>query len=404
MNKRILLVGNYPPPYGGVPTHIEYLSSFLKDKGWEVYILSFAGNKVWSKQWESNIEGVTIYRPSRIFKFLRLLSNPYIFYDSWQCKSFFVKDPRMFLACLNICHLIRYIVERNNIKVISAYHLTAGFAAAKISAQMGIPGILTVFGEIYDKPSRYLRLRSEVEAACRSSRMVTSCSKHGVNSLKQIGLDITAEHVYYGIDTSRFSPNQDGKAMREKLGISRDDYVFIYVGRMVEEMGLHILIEAIPIILEKRDNSKFLIIGAEGKLTPTALNLQRRYPEQVIVYPNVETNELSLLYAAADCCVTPSINMRALLGLAPAEAMASGRPAIVTDIGGGPEVVENGVTGILIKPGKVDALVAAAIKMIDNPFLGKEMGIKGRQRVLEFFDKDRTNEKMEKIFLELVET
>jgi glycosyltransferase involved in cell wall biosynthesis len=91
------------------------------------------------------------------------------------------------------------------------------------------------------------------------------------------------------------------------------------------------------------------------------------------------------------------------LGLAIAEAMASGKPAIVADAGGGREVLGEGGAGSLFPPAAPEALAQAIVEMLGNPAMMCSAGRLGRQRAEDLFDKDRTNRAMEDIFREVVE-
>ena len=94
--------------------------------------------------------------------------------------------------------------------------------------------------------------------------------------------------------------------------------------------------------------------------------MEKRFPENVFVAPNLETEQLPLFQSAADIAVVPSINERACLGLSIAEAMASENPVIVSDVGGGPIIVEDGISGILFPPGDSLALAASIVSLLDT--------------------------------------
>jgi hypothetical protein len=80
MNKKrsILLFGNYPPPFGGVPVHLKYLAPYLAQKGWSVHVLSMAGNQNWVRVPSQAMDGCTIHRPSLLDRCLSFV-NPHFF-------------------------------------------------------------------------------------------------------------------------------------------------------------------------------------------------------------------------------------------------------------------------------------------------------------------------------------
>jgi glycosyltransferase involved in cell wall biosynthesis len=308
-------------------------------------------------------------------------------------------SPRLFLGCLALSAFARDLVRRYDLQVISAYHLlAAGLASAWVAEELGLPLVTTVFGEIHAEPDRYRRRRAEVKYILESSRRVLSPSQHCAASLRLLGLP-SAEVVYYGIDTSRFRPGLDGSGIRRQLGLAEGDFVVLFVARMVREMGLHVLLASIPEVVRDR-NIRFIIAGTSGELKDDAQSAASRYPGQVFVFPNVGPEELPLLYAAATVAVTPSINQRACLGLAVAEAMASGKPVIVSRVGGGPELLTEGETGLLVAPNDPAALAQAILGLARQPERLDRMGQLGRDRATRDFDARVTSRKMEEIFLE----
>jgi glycosyltransferase involved in cell wall biosynthesis len=396
----ILLFGNHPPPFGGVPTHLHYLSSYLAEHGWRVHVLSMAGPRRGPEA-----DHYTVHRPPRgeLYRALArdLLARPGTrLSQAWRRSRLMADSPRLFLGCLALSAFARDLVRRYDLQVIGAYHLlAAGLASAWIAEELGLPLVTTVFGEIHAEPDRYRRRRAEVQFILESSRRVLSPSQHCAASLRLLGLP-PAEVVYYGIDTSRYRPGLDGSNIRRRLGLAEGDFVVLFVARMVREMGLHVLLASIPEVVQGADNVRFIIAGTSGELKDDAQSAASRYPGQVFVFPDVGPDELPLLYAAASIAVTPSINQRACLGLAVAEAMASGKPVIVSRVGGGPELLTEGETGLLVPPNDPPALAHAILGLARQPERLHRMGELGRNRAIRDFDARVSSRKMEEIFLE----
>jgi glycosyltransferase involved in cell wall biosynthesis len=100
--------------------------------------------------------------------------------------------------------------------------------------------------------------------------------------------------------------------------------------------------------------------------------------------------------------VVPSISARACLGLAIAEALASGKPVVASDVGGGPEIVQHDKTGVLVPPADSMALAAGVSSLLRDSARRERLAAAGRRRVLQHFDKDATNRTMEARFLDLL--
>ena len=125
------------------------------------------------------------------------------------------------------------------------------------------------------------------------------------------------------------------------------------------------------------------------------------WPGRISVAIDVPEGELGGFFTAATVVVAPTIGARACGSLAAAEAMAAGKPVVATRIGGIPEYVSDGVTGLLIPPGDSGALVDAVVSLLDDSARSAEFGRRGRERVAELFDARRTSAAIEKLFREV---
>jgi len=84
------------------------------------------------------------------------------------------------------------------------------------------------------------------------------------------------------------------------------------------------------------------------------------------------------------------------------EAMALGKPVVATAVGGVPEVVADGQTGILVQPGDPAALAAAVVELLSDPARAEEMGERGRQRAAAHFDIAEMLERTKAVYADLV--
>lgn len=399
--RAILLIGNYPPPYGGVPTHLKYLAPHLVGRGWDVHVLT----QKYREPPEERVDRFTVYGLASRLLPTRLAYAAIEARKAWHARSVVqASGPRELLRCLEMYRRAAAIVTANPVRIISAYHVfPSGLVALWLAQETGLPFVTTIFGELYWDPEWARRQRHLVREVLEGSARLLSCSRHCAESPKAVGLSHVAEVVYYGIDVERFSPAHDGQRLRARLGMAPDDPTVLFVGRMVREMGLHTLLSAIPRVLQARARVRFVIAGQAGALHDEAMQLRETYPEAIHVLADVGDDDLPLLYAAAHLVVVPSANERACLGLAAAEAMASGKPVIVTTAGGGPEVLIDDETGLLIPPENPEALAKAILRVVADPICAGEMGRRGRERACELFDKNRTNATMARIFTEVAD-
>lgn len=397
--KSILILGNYPPPYGGVPRHIENLAPYLVEKGWDVHILPVGRSGVEKKN------GITIYkyhRIKKIFIFLKSLLTLKMKSDL-RLRTVLLDSPMRWLSYMLKASMGRQIIKKNRINIISAYNLLSNVpAGAILSEEYNIPLVVNNLGEIYEAKDYFKKHIDMLKYICSIGAKFLSLTSHCAESYKILGLSPEVEIVNYGIDTNRFSPNNDGSIIRQRLGISNKDKLVLFVGRMIREMGLHTVLEVAPQLLLKSDKVKFLIIGGKGDLYESAIQLSRRYKKHVFVFSNVPLEDLPLYYSASNILVAPTKGDRACGSLAAAEAMATGKPVIASKVGGIPEIVIDGETGLLIPPEDPLALEKAILDLLKDESLIKKMEVRGRIQAKTYLDKDKTNLKMEKIYSEIV--
>jgi L-malate glycosyltransferase len=402
--KHILLIGNHPPPYGGVPVHIEQLAPFLVQRGWKVVVLSLMSQAPSDlPEVQDHPGGYTIYRPRFKHKLLAMFSPQGALITLFLALPFLRKSLTTYLSHIGIFFYTRRLAIRHDIRVVSAYHvLTAGLLGAWLKRVTGMPLVTTIFGEAYRERDLYGRLAKLVREVVESSDVLLSCSGHCAKSLAPLGYQKPVETVIYGIDIDRFKPENSGAEMRTNLGISPSALVIGFVARMVSEMGLHVVLSLAKRMLESGQPVHFLIAGTAGELTAAANELHDEFPDRVHVIANLSADLLPKCYAASDIVVVPSINERACLGLAIAEAMATGKVVVASRVGGHPEVITDRQNGLLVEPESAESLrVAIETLMADETGLMERLRSAARHEALARFDMRDTLNRMEQIFCEL---
>jgi glycosyltransferase involved in cell wall biosynthesis len=146
-----------------------------------------------------------------------------------------------------------------------------------------------------------------------------------------------------------------------------------------------------------------LIVGGSGELREEAERAAGRWAGRVSVVADASESDLPGCYAAATVVVAPTIGARACGSLASAEAMAAGKPVVATRVGGIPEYVGEGQTGLLVPPGDSDALVHAVVSLLGDRDRLSQLGHAGRERVRRLFDNERTNDAIERLFRDVAE-
>jgi len=170
-----------------------------------------------------------------------------------------------------------------------------------------------------------------------------------------------------GVDTSRFDrwEGVDLTRFRGMYALPEERIVF-FVGRLVEEKGAHLLVEAAPSILARFPQAKFVIAGTG----PLLERLRRRAWElgvghKVLLTGFIPDEDRDRLYKVADVAVFPSLYEP--FGIVALEAMAARCPVVVSEVGGLREVVRHAETGITIYPNNVESLTWGILHTLEHP-------------------------------------
>ena len=182
--------------------------------------------------------------------------------------------------------------------------------------------------------------------------------------------------IHNGIDPNQFR-RTEARDVLARRGV-REPYV-LFVGRITDQKGIFHLLEAAP----KLPPGVQVVLCASAPDTPEIEACLKRalpeHPNVVWIGEMVPVEEVVQLYSHAAVFVCPSVYEP--FGLINLEAMACETPVVASAVGGILEVVEDGKTGVLVEPGRPDALVAAICALLEDPARGRAMGRAGRRRV-----------------------
>jgi glycosyltransferase involved in cell wall biosynthesis len=164
--------------------------------------------------------------------------------------------------------------------------------------------------------------------------------------------------------------------------------------------GIRFLIQAAAQLKQRFPDLK-LVLAGDGFERPELVRLAHDLGigDDVTFLGWVPNNELPKYYRAAAVSAIPSLEEG--FGIPAAEAMGCEVPVVASDAGGLPEVVEDGVTGLVVPRGDVPALTEALGALLSDPERCRRMGVAGRRRALELFDWDRTAEQFEQVYREI---
>ena len=185
-----------------------------------------------------------------------------------------------------------------------------------------------------------------------------------------IGVDLT------NYDFSKKS--QWRKEIRQKNGLDENDFVFGFSGRVSADKGCKELFTAFKKLSEKKENVKLFIAGPidDKSGTEDEIFTWAKNSDNVVFTGQIENKEMCYQYGAMDVLVHPTY--REGFGMVIQEAAALGCPVITTDIPGASEVLENGVSCLLVKPADWESLYEKMNEICEDREKANEMGEKAR--------------------------
>jgi glycosyltransferase involved in cell wall biosynthesis len=208
-----------------------------------------------------------------------------------------------------------------------------------------------------------------------------------------------------GVDLKQFELPPDRDRIHRELGVPLSAPLVAVVSRLNCLKGIDHFLEAAAIVSPRFADARFVIIGEPNpsdrlyldKLTALAERLGIR---DRVVFAGMRSDVPSVLGCAA-VSVMPSLN-EALSNVV-LESMAAGAPVVATNVGGTPEAIDDGVTGLLVPPGDSASLAAAIARLLEDRELAARLGHAGRQSVRQRFSADTMVRATESLYDSLLE-
>jgi glycosyltransferase involved in cell wall biosynthesis len=293
----------------------------------------------------------------------------------------------------------------NGANVIHAHWaIPTGPAAVMAARKLRVPSVITMHGgdvyvnpeQGYDFPTRwYVRpaLRWTLRHADALTAITEDCRQH---ALRAGAPSENIRLVFNGTDLRRFSPDESGDRRAPHFGPN----MIFACRQLFPRKGIRFLLEAAALLKPQFPDLKVVLAG-DGFERPALVQLAQELGigEDVTFLGWVSNAELPPFYRAAALSVIPSLEEG--FGIPAAEAMGCEVAVVASDAGGLPEVVENGVTGLVVPRGDSAALAKAIGSLLADPQRRRQMGQAGRARALRMFDWDRSAEQFEDLYSEV---
>ena len=377
-----LLSGMYPPAHTeGVGRHTNLLARGLFECGHTIHVIT-RGEKAGVSFYDGAYVHQITYRPNRYHRYQRF--------------------PGLYHA-LNYSHAVYEEVKRlilnDGIQVVDSPLWQLEGLVTTVSGL--IPVVLRLqtahrqIAAIQQDRDEDSRLMGEMEQTFieRATYLVPN-SQATVDAVRQVYRALPLDGRY-SIVPHGIVPVPDDNVRPFDLRRETDALTVLYVGRLEKRKGILDLFQAIPLVLKQVPNARFVVVGNDNSQHD---GFQRRTGETYLSYfprhysrftsfvqfaGTVSEEMLQSLYQSCDLFVAPSLYES--FGLIYLEAMNYAKPVIGCQAGGVPEVVDHGITGLLVEPGAPSALAEAMVSLLQSPIRLYEMGMAGRQRLLERF-------------------
>jgi len=369
--KVLMLSWEYPPKsVGGLASHVYDLTCALAEEGVEVHLLTCGGAGIPSFE---QVKGVKVHRvePYRV-------SSP---------------DFVTWVAQFNVSLLERAIpllMEGNDFHILHAHDWLVAYAARALKHAGRLPLVVTIhateYGRNYGLHNDIQRHISDVEWWLTYEAWRVICCSHYMEGEVKHVFQLPQDKINVipnGVDASKFA-SRSTFARREEYA-APDEKIVFYVGRLVREKGVHVLVDAIPEVLSHYPRAKFIIAGRgpcadQLKQQAALLGVDRR----VYFTGYIDDETRNSLYGWADVAVFPSLYEP--FGIVALEAMAARTPVVVSDAGGFREVVRHGEDGLMAYASDSHSLAQNILAVLHNPDLANRLKENAYRRVLADFN------------------
>jgi len=285
----------------------------------------------------------------------------------------------LWLPVFMIAFFLSGLAASRRAHLLHGFWLPGALVALLLGATRNLPVVIHLWGSDFKVLGLPIAARLLVPLLRRADTIICE-GEPFAQSLEKMGFPENRIRVLpNGVDLDAFSP-QDRAAARQTLGLPPDPLTIVTVGSLSPHKGQEYLIRSLPEIPRSGLMFRLYLIG-DGEYRPQLQSLvdELKLNDYVTFAGTKKTDEVPLWLNAADIFVQPSLsegNPNAVL-----EAMACGLPIVATRTGGLPQMIEDGVDGILIAPASAGDLARQIIALMQEPDRRKKLGANGLHTV-----------------------
>ncbi len=296
------------------------------------------------------------------------------------------------------------LIRNEAIDVVHSHNAKAHIYGGLAAAVAGIPSLYHLHGVPRPAASRdgVVSLLSVTVPAQRT----VACSEYVAAGFRRVWHSRRRLVVIHNGVLSGASTTGGTLRVREEFGIPDGAPIVLMAARLQRGKGVHVFLDAAVHVARNHPGVCFVIVGGAlfGLGEEYTLQLHQQVDRlkltRAVRFLGFQSDVLRL-YSAADLVVQSPIEPEAF-GMVLVEAMACGRPVIASDSGASREIVESGVTGLLVPPGDAEQLGEAILTLLGDRERRLRMGQAGAARVRELFSAERMVRRLETVYQEMV--
>jgi glycosyltransferase involved in cell wall biosynthesis len=373
---------------GGPALHVSYLAGGLAGRGYETTLVAGdVGRGEESMAFVAEQSGVEVVRLPGLSRELSPLRDP--------------------VATAHLARLIR-AVRPDILHTHTAKAGAVGRAAALLAGRHRPPVVVHTFhGHVlrgYFGTAGTLVFRGIETSLARVTDALVAVSPEVRDDLVALGVAPAEKFtvVRLGIDLEpRVACDEDQASIRARIGVAPERFVVGWFGRMTAVKRTDDLLDTLSALRERGVDALLLLVGDGADRERLERLAHGRGLARSVLFLGYQ-QDVARWYRACDAIVLTSANEGTPVTLI--EALAAGRPVVATRVGGVPDVVEDGVTGYLVRPGDTHALAERLAILAADPERRREMGETGRTGTLERYAVDRLVDDVDRLYRSLLPT
>ncbi|MDP8216201.1 MAG: glycosyltransferase family 4 protein [Candidatus Kaelpia imicola] len=380
----------FPPIIGGVETHLTIILPQMVKLG---HCVSLLTGSVEGVEGRYKYQGVDIYRDPLMdlnWLYKRGLSGLEEEINKAFTAFFDESQPD--------------IIHVHNMHYFSSIHIKL---IERSSKERGIPLILTAHN-VWDE-LLFLELCHKIDWS-----HIIAVSHFIKKELIGIGVDDTKiTVVHHGIDQDKFKSGVDTTNILEKYPQLKGKKIIFHPARIGLAKGCDTSIKAVNILKDMVSDVMLVLAGSKNivdwggtqqKDIAYLVNLIKHFNiEESVLIDMYTLDEVKELYEISDVCLYPSTASEPF-GLTMLEAMAMAKPIVVTEMGGMPEIIDDGINGFVVPVRDFEALAAKTYQLLKNVKLKKRFGYTGRQIVEARYTKEKVTQETLSIYKKALNT